>query len=51
MTAKFGGHRHCSSGDIMVLVGHIILKDHMLKRSSGFLDKSASGKSPSCQVW
>ena len=30
--AKFGGHRHCGSGDTMALVYHVILKEHMTKR-------------------
>ena len=29
--AKFGGHRHCGSGDIMVLVCQVISQDHMIK--------------------
>ena len=28
---KFGGHRHCSSGDIMTLVCHVILLDRVIK--------------------
>ena len=27
---KFGGHRHCDSGDIIVLVCHVILQDHKI---------------------
>ena len=30
---KFGGHRHCGSGDIMILVCHVILQGHMIKES------------------
>ena len=30
---KFGGHRYCSSGDIMFLVCHLIKQDHIIKRS------------------
>ena len=29
--AKFGGHRHYGSGDIMIFVGHVILQDHVIK--------------------
>ena len=29
--AKFGGHRQCGSGDIMVLVCHVISQDHVIK--------------------
>ena len=28
---KFVGHRHCDSGDIMVLVSHVISQDHVTK--------------------
>ena len=28
---KFGGHRDCGSGEIMVLVCHMISQDHMIK--------------------
>ena len=27
---KFGAHRHCGGGDIMVLVCHVILQDHLI---------------------
>ena len=29
--AKFGDHGHCGSGDIMVLVCHVILQSHFTK--------------------
>ena len=29
--AKFGGHRHSGSGDIMAFVCHVTLQDHMIK--------------------
>ena len=28
--SRFGGHRHCGSGD-MILVCHVILQDHVIK--------------------
>ena len=28
---KFGGHRHSISGDRVVLVGHMISQDHMIR--------------------
>ena len=28
---KLGGHRRCGSGDIMVLIYHVILQDHVIK--------------------
>ena len=30
-SAKFGGHRHCRNGDIMVLVCQVISQDHVNK--------------------
>ena len=30
-STKFGGHRHCSSEDIKVLVCHVISQDHLIK--------------------
>ena len=32
--AKFGGHRHFCNGNVMVLVCHLFLQDHMTKGSS-----------------
>ena len=29
--AKFGGHRHCGSEDVMILVCHVVLEDHAIK--------------------
>ena len=49
ITAKYGGHRHCGSGDIG-LACRMILHDHKTKRSSNFMGESAQCKSPSCQV-
>ena len=39
--AKFGGHNHSGSGDI-VLVCHVILQDHITKRSYDFIGGSPS---------
>ena len=39
---KFGGHRHCASEDIMILVCHMILQDHVIKGSCDFIDRSPS---------
>ena len=38
---KFGGHRHCGSGDI-VLFCHAISQDHGIKQSYDFIDRSPS---------
>ena len=40
--AKFGGHRHCGSGDIMVLVCHVISQHHVIKRSYDFMGRNPS---------
>ena len=37
---KFDGHRHCGSGDIVVLVCHIISQDYVIKWSCDFMDES-----------
>ena len=34
--AKFGGHRHSGSGDIMVLVCPMISHDHVIRGSCDF---------------
>ena len=36
-TARFAGHWHNSSGDIMVLICHVTLQDHMNKLLNDFL--------------
>ena len=40
--AKFGDHRHCGSEDIMILVCHMILQDHVIKGSRDFKGMSPS---------
>ena len=40
--AKFGGHIHLSSEDIMFLVCHIISQDHAVKGSFEFMGVSLS---------
>ena len=37
---KFVGHRHCDSGDKMILVCHVILQDHNIKGTSEFMGRS-----------
>ena len=34
------GHRHCGSGDMMVLVCHVILQDHVVKGYCDFMARS-----------
>ena len=48
--AKFGGHRHCDSGDIIVLVCHVISQEYVIKRSRDLVVVARQGKSPSDQV-
>ena len=40
--AKFDSHRYCSSGDMMILVCHVILQDHVIKGACDFMDRSPS---------
>ena len=40
--AKFGGHKRCVSGDIIVLDCRTILQSHMIKGSCGFMGRSPS---------
>ena len=40
--AKFVGYRHCDSGDVMVLVCHVILQHHMIKGLCDFMEGSHS---------
>ena len=41
-SAMFGGHRHCGSGDIMVLVFHVILQEYVIKRLLEFMGRIPS---------
>ena len=41
-SAKFGGYRHCGSGNIMVLVSHMISQDHVIKEACDFMGRSPS---------
>ena len=50
-TAEFGGHRHCDCGDIMVLVCHVTLHNHVTKESNNFMGIGFEGNSPSCLFW
>ena len=50
--AQFGGHRHCSNRDTMVLVFHVIQQTHVTKGSDNLLRRiAAQGKSQYFQVW
>ena len=39
-SVKFGGQRHCGSGDIMFLNYHVILQDHVIEELSNLIDRS-----------
>ena len=39
---KFHGHRHCDIGDIMVLAGHVMSQDHVIKGLWNFMGSSPS---------
>lgn len=30
---KFGGHKHCCNEDMMILVCHVILQEHVIQGS------------------
>ena len=38
----FGSHRHCGSGDIMILSCHVISQDHVIEGSYNFMRRSPS---------
>ena len=40
--AKFGGHSHFGSGDIMALNWKVILQDHVVKGSKGLCGEDQS---------
>ena len=40
--ANFEDFRHCSSGDKIIFICHVILKDHPLKELWDFMDGSPS---------
>ena len=35
--AEFGGHRHCDSGDMRIVICQAISQDHMIKGSFDFM--------------
>ena len=37
---QFGGHRHSRRGDLLVLVSHMILQDHLIKGSCDLMGRS-----------
>ena len=41
--AKINGHRHCDSEDLMVLVCHMILQNHVIKMLCELIGGSSSG--------
>ena len=40
--AKFGSDKHCGSGDIMILVCHVISHKQVIKGSCNFISRSPS---------
>ena len=44
--AKFGGHWQCGSGDVMPLVCHLILQDHVTKGWRNFMHGSQLSHHP-----
>ena len=49
--AKLGSNKNCDSGDVMVLVGHGMSLDHVIKRSFKKWVGPHQGQLISCQVW
>ena len=39
---KYGHHSHFGSGDLIVLVCHLILEDHVIKDSCDFISRGQS---------
>ena len=48
--SNFGGHRHCRSKDIIILICQVILQNHVIKGYATLWVGACSGKLPSCQV-
>ena len=48
---KFGGHRHCSNGDINVLVCHDILQGDVIKGSFDFIGRGHQSELTPLHVW
>ena len=40
--AKFGGHRYCGSGDILILVCQVTSQDYVIKETCDFMTTSVS---------
>ena len=40
--ANFDDHRHYDGGEIMFLICHVILQDHVSQEARDFVDKSPS---------
>ena len=38
--AKFGGYMHCGSEDIVILVCHVMLQDHVIKWSCDLIGRN-----------
>ena len=43
----FGSHRHCNSEDIMFLVCHMVVQDHVIKELYDFMGRSHRSILPS----
>ena len=48
---KFGGHNHRGSGDIIVLVCHVIPQDQVIIVYMTLTTGAHQGKLPFCQFW
>ena len=48
LVAKFGSHRHCGSGELMIQVCHVISQDHVIKESCYFMSGPKFGGHKHC---
>ena len=46
--ATFGGHKYCSSRDILFLGCHVIKQEHVMKGSCDYDEWTPQAKSPPC---
>ena len=46
----FGGHKHCGSRDIIILVCHVISQNHVIERHVSLQAGTYQGNLPSSQI-
>ena len=50
-SSRFGGHKRYGSGDIIILVCHVILQDTSSKGHVRVWAEAHKSKLPCCQAW